>query len=171
MASSTMSVSMISFLPVGRMVGRPPSAAGSHSTSSTSTPQTLPFLPMNRLEANDQRRVHPSSWLEVVFRTTGHCGQGVASLWPMGGCGMISICVTLAAPCRTLVPMQSEPVSPPPMTSTRLPLALTSCSFGNVSPSRMRFCCVSISSAKWMPFSSRPGMTRSRAVGVPVQTA
>ena len=80
-----MSVSMISFfLPVGRMVGRPPSAAGSHSTSSTSTPQTLPFLPMNRFGSQRPAARASSSWLEVVFRTTGHCGQGVASLWPMG---------------------------------------------------------------------------------------
>ena len=35
---------------------------------------------------------------QVVYSTTGHCGQGVASLCPTGGCGMISICVTLAAP-------------------------------------------------------------------------
>ena len=39
------------------------------------------------------------------------------------GLGISSSCVTLAAPCRSDVPTQSEPVSPPPMTTTRLPVA------------------------------------------------
>ena len=85
MASNTISASMISFLPVGFMTGRPPAAGVLHSTSSTSTPVTLPFLPMNRLEASDHRRIQPSSCEEVVFSTTGHCGHGVASLCPTGG--------------------------------------------------------------------------------------
>ena len=32
--------------------------------------------------------MQPSSWLEVVLRTTGHCGQGVDGLCPTGGWGM-----------------------------------------------------------------------------------
>jgi len=40
-----------------------------------------------------------------------------------GGLGRISTCVTEAAPWRFEVPTQSEPVSPPPITTTRLPLA------------------------------------------------
>ena len=40
-----------------------------------------------------------------------------------GGSGMISKLVTETAPWRIEVPMQSEPVSPPPMTTTFLPLA------------------------------------------------
>ena len=40
-----------------------------------------------------------------------------------GGCGMISKFVTESAPWRIEVPMQSEPVSPPPMTTTCLPPA------------------------------------------------
>ena len=40
-----------------------------------------------------------------------------------GGFGMISSCTTDFAPCRNDVPMQSEPVSPPPITTTRLPVA------------------------------------------------
>ena len=39
-----------------------------------------------------------------------------------GGCGS-SNWVTEAAPWRLLVPTQSEPVSPPPITTTCLPLA------------------------------------------------
>ena len=82
---------------------------------------------------------------------------------------MISICVTLTAPCRTLVPIQSEPVSPPPMTSTFFPFAFTILSLAKVCPSIIRFCCDNISNAKWIPFSSRPGMERSRGVSAPVQ--
>ena len=40
-----------------------------------------------------------------------------------GGIGMISSCVTVTAPWRKAVPMQSEPVSPPPITTTYLPSA------------------------------------------------
>ena len=40
-----------------------------------------------------------------------------------GGVGIISSWVTLSAPCRIDVPMQSDPVSPPPITTTCLPPA------------------------------------------------
>ncbi len=63
--------------------------------------------------------------------------------------------------------MQSEPVSPPPITTTCLPPArigslpsLGSCG----SPLTRRFCCGRKSMAKWMPSSSRPGIGRSRAL-------
>ena len=63
--------------------------------------------------------------------------------------------------------MQSEPVSPPPMTTTCLPPArigaLASCG----SPLTRRFCCGRNSMAKWMPSSSRPGIGRSRAFSAP----
>ncbi|CCZ13164.1 unknown [Prevotella sp. CAG:487] len=164
-----MSASIISFLPVALITGRPPSEAGVHSTSSTSTPLTRPSsVPTKRVEARHQRRSQPSSWLELVFSTCCHCGHGVAGLCPTGGFGIISICITDTAPCLLLVPMQSLPVSPPPITSTRLPLALMWLSPSKVCPASTLFCCESISSAKCMPFSSRPGMSRSRACGVPV---
>ena len=149
MARSTISASMTSFLPVGFMVGRLPSVAGSHSTSSTSTPHTLPFFPMNRVEARDHRRVQPSSWLLVVsvrrplrpgsirvvfYGRLGHdfnLGYADGSLSDAGA----------SCDVRTRY-------SPPPMTSTRLPRALTSWSFGKVSPSRIWFCCASMSRAK-----------------------
>ena len=120
-AKSTSSVFSSSFRPVGFMTGLPPLGLGAHSISSTSTPQTCPFLPTKRVEDKLHRRVQPSSWLLLVFRIRGYCGQGVSGLWPAGGFGRISICVTLRAPCRLLVPMQSLPVSPPPMTSTCFP--------------------------------------------------
>ena len=40
---------------------------------------------------------------------------------------MISSCVTLSAPWRIDVPMQSDPVSPPPITTTCLPPARIGC--------------------------------------------
>ena len=67
-------------------------------------------------------RSAPSSWLDEVRSFSGQSGQ-VSSLFSCsGGCGMISNLVTDSAPWRIEVPMQSEPVSPPPMTTTCLPL-------------------------------------------------
>ena len=71
---------------------------GVHSTSSTSTLHTFLSSSRKRLEVRTHRRIQPSSWLLVVLRTTGHCGHGVFRLWPTGGFGIISICVTLSAP-------------------------------------------------------------------------
>ena len=163
MASSTRSAFRISLRPVGRICGRPPSGAGNHSTSSTSTPHTRPFSPIKRVDERLHRRSQPSSWLLLVFNTMGHCGQGVAGLYPTGGLGIISIWVTLKAPCRLLVPMQSLPVSPPPITNTCLPRAVMRSSSGKVCPASTRFCWASISMAKWIPAKSRPGILRSRA--------
>ena len=71
----------------------------------------------------------------------GQCGQLSALFSITGGCGMISNCVTLFAPWRNDVPMQSDPVSPPPMTMTCLPAAEISCVFGNcASPATRLFC-------------------------------
>ena len=55
---------------------------------------------------------------------SGQSGQTSALFSRSGGFGMISSCVTEAAPWRAEVPMQSDPVSPPPITTTCLPLAL-----------------------------------------------
>ena len=54
----------------------------------------------------------------------GQSGQTIALFSLTGGLGMISIWVIEAAPWRAEVPMQSDPVSPPPITTTCLPLAL-----------------------------------------------
>ena len=60
--------------------------------------------------------------------------------------------------------MQSEPVSPPPMTTTCLPLALISLGAAIASsPATRLFCCGRKSIAKWTPSSSRPGTRQSRA--------
>ncbi len=83
---------------------------------------------------------------------------------------MTSSCVTEAAPCRFDVPTQSEPVSPPPMTMTCLPLALIvprGAARASSSPATRRFCCARKSIAKWTPGSSRPGTCRSRGSSAP----
>lgn len=54
----------------------------------------------------------------------GHCGQGLSLPREAGGCGKSSKFVTDLAPCRIAVPIQSLPVSPPPITITSLPFAL-----------------------------------------------
>mmetsp|Transcript_71799 Transcript_71799/g.198196 ORF Transcript_71799/g.198196 Transcript_71799/m.198196 type:complete len:225 (+) Transcript_71799:629-1303(+) len=53
----------------------------------------------------------------------GQCGQGVSAALMGGGLGSSSRFWMDTAPCRTDVPMQSFPVSPPPMITTRLPWA------------------------------------------------
>ena len=63
-------------------------------------------------------------------------GQGVWTVRPSGGLGMISIWVTERAPWRIEVPTQSEPVSPPPMTTTSLPVARMASASGTMSPAR-----------------------------------
>ena len=54
---------------------------------------------------------------------SGQSGQVSILFSCSGGCGMISKLVTDTAPWRIEVPMQSEPVSPPPITTTFLPVA------------------------------------------------
>ena len=71
-----------------------------------------------------QSRSPPSSCEDEVRKMSGHAGQGfVASTRCSGGLGISSSCVTCAARWRCDVPRQSEPVSPPPMMTTRLPVA------------------------------------------------
>ncbi len=87
-----------------------------------------------------------------------------------GGLGRISNWVIDCAPCRLEVPIQSDPVSPPPITTTCLPLALKlPCGAARASPSPATrlFCCVRNSIAKWMPDNSRPSTSRSRGLSAP----
>ncbi len=97
------------------------------------------------------------------MRGPGWTGQGVWQRPTLGGLGMISIWVTERAPWRIDVPTQSEPVSPPPMTTTSLPVArMPRCRRGW----RRRRCAGSTGARKSManstPRASRPGMGRSR---------
>ena len=63
--------------------------------------------------------------------------------------------------------MQSEPVSPPPMTTTCLPPARIGSASAAGSPEMRRFCCGRNSMAKCTPLSSRPGTGRSRPFSAP----
>ena len=54
----------------------------------------------------------------------GHCGQGLFEPRSAGGLGMISKFTSERQPWRSDVPMQSVPVSPPPMTMTLRSFAL-----------------------------------------------
>mmetsp|Transcript_9954 Transcript_9954/g.24532 ORF Transcript_9954/g.24532 Transcript_9954/m.24532 type:complete len:222 (-) Transcript_9954:255-920(-) len=108
----------------------------------------------------------------------GHWGQGLPAALSWVGLGRISKLTTEAAPWRTEVPMQSLPVSPPPMTTTRLPCAqilsllLALSQFSPTSPESridLVFLCRN-SIARWMPLSSRPSQLRSRAMVAPVAT-
>ena len=51
----------------------------------------------------------------------GHAGHGLEGARSSGGRGKSSKLVIDLAPCLSEVPMQSVPVSPPPMTTTFLP--------------------------------------------------
>ena len=68
-------------------------------------------------------RSAPSAWLDEVRIFSGQFGQVSPLSSCSGGAGMISSWVTDFAPCRNEVPMQSDPVSPPPITTTCLPPA------------------------------------------------
>ena len=52
----------------------------------------------------------------LTLKTLGYWGQGLSPLLVSGGWGKISNVVIDFAPWRILVPIQSFPVSPPPMT-------------------------------------------------------
>src|SRR4030088_3523170 len=84
---------------------------------------TRPFSPVNFCVSTENSRLAPSSWLDEVRSLSGQFGQGSSFVSFSGGIGMISKLVTDNAPWRIEVPMQSEPVSPPPTTTTCLSLA------------------------------------------------
>src|SRR6266849_8553322 len=99
---------------------------------------TLPFSPENLCVSTANSRLAPSAWLEEVRIFKGQFGQLSPLFSRSGGAGMISSCVTESAPCRNDVPMQSEPVSPPPITTTCLPPARISAAPLGGSPETLR---------------------------------
>lgn len=125
---------------------------------------TLPFLPMNSLVATAKSRSQPSSCEDEVRSLVGQYGHTSGLFSCSGGIGISSNWVTLAAPWRFEVPTQSEPVSPPPITTTCLPLAEIGL---GLSPATCLFCGIRNSSAKCTPPSSRPGTGRSRGTSEP----
>ncbi len=96
------------------------------------------------------------------MRGPGCTGHGVCTVRPSGGFGMISIWVTERAFCRMEVPTQSEPVSPPPITMTSLPVARMSVPSGIASPATRWLDWVRNVIANSTPDASRPGIGRSR---------
>src|SRR3982075_2132319 len=84
---------------------------------------TLPSTPENFCVSTANSRLAPSAWLDEVRIFKGQFGQVTPLFSCSGGGGMISSCVTDSAPCRNDLPMQSDPVSPPPITTTCLPPA------------------------------------------------
>ena len=69
-------------------------------------------------------------------------------------------------PCRSAVPTQSVPVSPPPMTITSLSLAEmylpSACSLS----SRLLVLACRNSMAKWMPLRFRPSVLAKKSLGL-----
>ncbi len=101
-----------------------PSAPFTHSTRTHSSAVICPFAPDGALGRH--RPVALAAFLlrGEVRSLSGQSGQTSALFSCTGGFGRISSWVTEAAPWRLEVPMQSEPVSPPPITTTCLPLAV-----------------------------------------------
>ena len=100
----------------------PPFSSFTHSTRQATRLVTLPSLPSKRLVATAKSRCAPSSCEVEVRSLIGQYGQvrGLSSC--SGGCGRSSKFTTDFAPWRIEVPMQSLPVSPPPITTTCLPV-------------------------------------------------
>ena len=111
-------------------------------------------------------RSPPSSCAELTSKTVGSIGHGWCSGRDVAGCMPIARFVTLSAPWRCAVPMQSAPVSPPPITMTCLPSALIW--LGTWSPATALFDSMRYSIAKCTPARSRPGMASSRGIVDPV---
>ncbi len=110
-------------------------------------------------------RLRPGSMKSASSAANG--AMSALCLLSLGGCGMISSWVTDSAPWRIEVPMQSDPVSPPPITTTCLPAARISSTSPRLLPATRRFCCGRKFMAKWTPSRSRPGTGKSRGCSEP----
>ncbi|CFP61270.1 Uncharacterised protein [Bordetella pertussis] len=108
---------------ISRIFIWPVASSLNHSTRTPTSFSTWPSLPANALVATDQSRSQPSSCEDEVRSLSGQYGQTMGLSSHSGGWGSSSNCVTEAAPWRLLVPTQSDPVSPPPITTTCLSLA------------------------------------------------
>ena len=139
-------------------VGLPPSSFFSQRTFTVVKPFSLPSLSAtNFLVMMLHSRWIPSSCDEVVLSLKGQNGHGWSSVRVSEGFGIISKLVTLVAPWRFDVPIQSEPVSPPPITTTFLLAAWSELSI-SVSPSTQRLLLGKKSIACTTPGKSDPGI-------------
>ena len=129
-----------------------------HSTSIVFNAFTFP-LPsfINSFVKIDHCLLLPSSWDELVLSVNGQYGQGFSSVRSLLGFGKISKFTTDFAPCLLDVPIQSDPVSPPPITITFLFLALSSSTSLKFSPITW-FCFFKKCIAWTTPLSSWPGI-------------
>src|SRR5271165_3089769 len=123
-AKRTRSAFKLRVLPGISCITKRPSGPFAQSTRTQSSPATRPSSPIARLVNTDQSRSQPSSCDDEVRSFNGQSGQVSALFSRSGGFGKISSWVINAAPWRTDVPMQSDPVSPPPITTTCLPAAV-----------------------------------------------
>src|SRR5690606_4249504 len=124
MASSTRSALISNSEPsTSRIFIWPVASSLNHSTRAPTSASTLPLLPLSSLVVTAQSRSQPSSCEDEVRSFRGQYGHTSGLSSDSGGWGISSNWVTEAAPWRLLVPTQSEPVSPPPITTTCLPLA------------------------------------------------
>src|SRR5262245_38176596 len=96
----------------------------------------------------------------------GHCGQGLLAARSFGGRSRISKFTRLVQPWRSDVPIQSVPVSPPPITSTFFPLAEMYFPSARLLSHRLLVFAVRNSIAKWMPFRFRPGHLAVKSLGL-----
>ena len=78
--------------------------------------------PMSRVVESPNSRPPPSSWLDEVRNTSGHCGHGLPGRPRRRRRGQqLDLRRRAPRPAGARCPRQSEPVSPPPRMTTRLP--------------------------------------------------
>src|SRR5262249_36408724 len=120
MAKSTRSARNVKQLCRISCIPNRPSAFFAQSTRTHSSAVKRPSSPIARFVNTAQSRLQPSSCEDEVRSFIGQSGQVSALFSRSGGLGRISSWVIEADPCRTEGPMQSDPASPPPMTTTCL---------------------------------------------------
>ena len=101
----------------------------------------------------------------------GQRGHGLLAARSAGGWGSNSKFTRLSQPCLSDVPIQSVPVSPPPMTMTFLPLADIYWPSSRFESRRLFVLAVKNSIARWTPGPSLPGIGRSLASVAPVASS
>src|SRR5207245_11712466 len=112
-----------SALSSNSLPGTSSSVPSFQSTLQATSALTLPPWPRNALVCTAQSRSQPSSCDVEVRSLIGQYGQTSGLFSCSGGCGNNSNCTIDVAPWRFDVPTQSDPVSPTPIQTTRLPCA------------------------------------------------
>ena len=159
MASSTRSALSSNSLPATSCMAMRPSAPFTHSTRTHSSAVDLAVLADGALGQHREVALArlPPARTRCAASAASRARSAPCSRFS-GGCGMISSWVTEAAPWRFEVPTQSEPVSPPPITTTCLPLARERAARARRAPRRRRRRACSAGSGN----PSRSGCRRAR---------